>query len=169
MQKITAHLIGNSITSNSKSAIDLNSSQNLGHKTRDKITYTLPEALFLLEKSQLEILDIKDRKIPFKKLLRKLLKSDKKLQLKYIVYKDLREKGLIPKTALKYGADFRVYKKKNQHSEWICFVDSEKNHISWQEFSGKTRVAHSTKKKLLLAIVDEENDVTYYEVNWKKM
>ena len=104
-----------------------------------------------------------------KQLLKRLLKSDKKLLLRLTVYKNLRERGLIPKTALKYGADFRIYKSKTGHSKWICFVDSEKNSLSWQEFSSKTRVAHSTKKNLLLAIVDGENDVTYYEVNWKKL
>ena len=32
--------------------------------------------------------------------------------------------------------------------------------------SAKNRVAHSTKKNLLLAIVDEEEVITYYEVRW---
>ncbi|MBU1252016.1 MAG: tRNA-intron lyase, partial [Nanoarchaeota archaeon] len=36
------------------------------------------------------------------------------------------------------------------------------------DFSAKNRVAHSTKKNLLLAIVDEEGDVSYYEVRWVK-
>ena len=169
MKKITAHLIGGSISSNSKEAQNLHASQKFGEKTGDKISYMATEALFLLEKNQLEILDIKDKPLPFKGLWRKLLKSDKRLQLKYTTYKDLRSKGLIPKTALKYGADFRVYKKKNGHSEWICFVDSEKKDFKWQDFTGKNRVAHSTKKKLLLAIVDEGNDVSYFEVSWKKL
>jgi len=37
-----------------------------------------------------------------------------------------------------------------------------------QDFSAKNRVAHSTKKNLLIGIVDEENDVTYYEISWVK-
>ncbi len=76
------------------------------------------------------------------------------------------------KTALKFGADFRVYDKETKpgkkHAKWLVFVERETNKLTWHEFSAKNRVAHSTKKKLLLAIVDEENDVSYYEVGWVK-
>ena len=82
----------------------------------------------------------------------------------------MREKGYVVKTALKFGADFRVYEKGRRpgksHAKWIVFADRETNKTSWQEFSAKNRVAHSTKKRLLLAIVDEESDVSYYEINW---
>lgn len=111
--------------------------------------------------------------VDFEKLLKKFLKIDKKIQTKYSVYKDLRNKGYIPKTALKFGADFRVYDKGvkpgQDHALWIVFTDNETSKLTWQEFSGKNRVAHSTKKKLLLAIVDEESSVTYYEVDWIKI
>jgi tRNA-intron endonuclease, archaea type len=169
MEKITAHLIGGSIYSNSKSAINLQSSQKIGEKDKDKVIYMLSEALYLVEKNLMNVFDIKNKELKNKKLLKKLLKIDKRIILKYTAYKDLKDKGLIPKTALKYGADFRIYKKKNQHSKWICFVDSEKGNLNWRDFSSKNRVAHSTKKNLLLAIVDEENDLTYYEVNWTRL
>ena len=77
------------------------------------------------------------------------------------------------KTALKFGADFRVYDKgekiSEKHSKWIVFVNYESDKITWHEFSAKNRVAHSTKKNLLLAIVDDESDVIYYEVRWLKL
>jgi tRNA-intron endonuclease len=40
--------------------------------------------------------------------------------------------------------------------------------MTWHDFSAKNRIAHSTKKNLLIAIVDEEGDVSYYEVSWKR-
>jgi len=66
------------------------------------------------------------------------------------VFKNLREKGYIVKTALKFGAEFRIYEKgakpgKN-HAKWIVFTDYESGKLTWHEFSAKTRVAHSTKK-----------------------
>ena len=100
----------------------------------------------------------------------KFKRIDKKIQIKYPVFKDLREKGYIVKTALKFGADYRIYEKGykvgEQHAKWVCFVDHESNKLTWHEFSAKNRVAHSTKKKLLLAILDEEGDISYYEVGW---
>ncbi|MBT3691055.1 tRNA-intron lyase, partial [Candidatus Woesearchaeota archaeon] len=50
----------------------------------------------------------------------------------------------------------------------IVFVDSETGKLTWHEFTAKNRVAHSTKKKLLIAIVDHEGKVSYYEVDWIK-
>jgi tRNA-intron endonuclease len=41
--------------------------------------------------------------------------------------------------------------------------------MSWHEFSAKNRVAHSTRKNLLLAILDQEGDIIYYEVKWMKI
>ena len=91
---------------------------------------------------------------------------------KYCVFKDLREKGYIVKTALKYGAEFMVYDKGikpgEDHSKWILFPVFETNTLTWQEFAAKNRVAHSTKKNLLMGIVDEKNEVTYYEIQWIK-
>jgi tRNA-intron endonuclease len=89
-----------------------------------------------------------------------------------LVFKDLRQKGYVVKTALKFGAEFRIYEKGskpgNKHAKWIVFAEHESKKLSWHEFSAKNRVAHSTKKNLLLAIVDEEADITYYEVKWLK-
>ncbi|MBW2998063.1 tRNA-intron lyase, partial [Candidatus Woesearchaeota archaeon] len=39
---------------------------------------------------------------------------------------------------------------------------------TWHSFSAKNRVAHSTKKRLMIGTVDDEGDVTYWEVKWIK-
>ncbi|MDI6721905.1 MAG: tRNA-intron lyase, partial [Candidatus Aenigmarchaeota archaeon] len=38
--------------------------------------------------------------------------------------------------------------------------------LTWYDFSAKNRVAHSTRKNLLLAVVDDENEPTFYEIQW---
>ena len=110
------------------------------------------------------------KKINFEKLLDKLKKLDKKIETKYIVFKDLRDRGYVVKTALKFGAEFRVYDKGvhpgQDHSKWIVYPVKESDSLTWHDFSAKNRVAHSTKKNLLIAIVDDEKDVTYYEISW---
>jgi len=171
MKKIQAHMLGKTISSNSVAAISLQKQSSFGEKSRDKIQYSIYETLFLVEKNKLEILSGK-KVLSIKELEKKLQKIEKRFQSKYAVFKNLREKGHIIKTALKFGADFRVYTKGskpgNAHAKWIVFVDEETSKISWHDFSAKNRVAHSTKKNLLLAIVDEENDVLYYEIKWIK-
>ena len=104
--------------------------------------------------------------------IKKLKRLDKKIETKFSVFEDLRKKGYIVKTALKFGAEFRVYRKGvkpgQDHAKWILYTAKESDKLNWHEFTAKNRVAHSTKKNLLLAIVDEESDVTYYEVAWLK-
>ncbi len=171
MRKIQAHLTGQIVSSNSSESKFLYKKSNFGEIVGEKIHYSLPETLFLVEKRQMEIYSI-NKKISTRELLNKFRRIDKRIQIKYPVFKDLREKGYILKTALKFGADFRVYEKGakpgEKHAKWIVFVDHESNKLTWHEFSAKNRVAHSTKKNLLLAIVDEENSITYYEVRWLK-
>ena len=76
----------------------------------------------------------------------------------------------IVKTALKFGADFRIYdrgvKPGEDHAKWVVFPVHEGETLTWYEFAAKNRVAHSTKKRLLIGIVDDESDVTYYEIKW---
>jgi tRNA-intron endonuclease len=169
MEKIQAHLIGENVSSNSAESFSLYKKSSFGEPTGEKIQYSLSETLFLAENGKMDIYS-RGKKIPKKDMIKKIQKIDKRIQIKYSVFKDLRQRGYIVKTALKFGADFRVYEKGarpgKKHAKWIVFADHESKRLTWHEFSAKNRVAHSTKKNLLLAIVDEENDVTYYEIRW---
>ena len=171
MKKIQAHLIGQTISTNHSEAFSLHKKSHFGEPVSGKIQYSLAEALYLLEKNKIEILQ-KNKILKFEELLNKLKKIDSRIHLKYPVFKDLRDKGYIVKTALKFGADFRVYPKGTRpgsaHAKWVVFVEHESKSFRWHEFSAKNRVAHSTNKKLLLAILDEESKPSYYEVAWIK-
>jgi len=171
MEKIHAYILGEIISSVDSDAFSLFKKSHFGEPRDDKIQYSLPEVLFLVEKGKMEVFSGK-KKISKKELIEKFRKIDKKIQIKYPVFRDLRERGYVVKTALKFGAEFRVYEKGShpgkQHAKWIVFVDHESKRFTWHEFSAQNRVAHSTKKNLLLAIVDEEGDISYYEVKWLK-
>jgi tRNA-intron endonuclease, archaea type len=168
---IQAHISGTKITSNSNDAFSLYEKSRFGEKKQNKIEYSLVEALYLLENNKLAISNQKT-KLSFDSLLKKAKRIDKRIEIKYSVFANLRKKGYILKTALKFGADFRVYKKGikpgQDHALWILFCVKESESHTWHDFAGKSRVAHSTKKKLLLGIVDDEDDVTFYEVSWLK-
>ncbi len=171
MKRFPTQITGEIISTNEADAFTLYKKSNFGEPVSGKIKYTLSEALFLVEINKIEVFSGK-KKLTKDELMKKLQRIDKKIQIKYPVFKDLRKKGYIVKTALKFGADFRVYPKGKQpgntHAKWIVFADHESKKLTWPEFSAKNRVAHSTKKKLLLAIVDEESKISYYEVGWIK-
>ena len=168
---ITLHLINNTVKSNDPKAYTLEKASHFGKKEDNKIEFSLFETMYLLETKKAK-LESNLKAVSIDEAEKKFSKLDKKFAVKYAAYKDLRKKGYIPKTALKFGAEFRVYEKGKGpgkgHAKWIVFTESEKNSHSWHEFTAKNRVAHSTKKNLLLAILDEESDVSYYEVRWIK-
>jgi tRNA-intron endonuclease len=171
MDKIEAYLVGEIVMCVDADAFSLYRKSHFGEPSDGKIQYSLAEALFLFEKGKMDIFH-KTKKLSQKEFMDKCRKIDKKIQVKYPVFKDLRERGYVVKTALKFGADFRVYEKGSspgeRHAKWIVFAEHESKGFTWHEFSAKNRVAHSTKKNLLLAIVDEEGDISYYEVKWLK-
>lgn len=173
MAKIVATLISEKITSNTVEAQNLFAENRFGEKFGEKILYSLPEALFLIQNKKMEIINYYGGKLTQKEIMKKFERIDKKFKTKYMVFKDLREKGYIVKTALKFGAEFRVYEKGEKidknHSKWILFPVSENSKTTWQDFSAKSRVAHSTKKNLLIAIADEDGSVSYYQVKWMKI
>lgn len=162
---------GEEVVSSSREALDLYSRSNFGEYLNKKVHYSLVESLYLLDKKKIEV-SSKSKKLNFNQLIEKAKKFDSKIQTKFLVFKDLRDKGYLLKTALKFGADFRVYEKGSKmgksHSKWILYPVNETQELTWHEFAAKNRVAHSTKKNLLVAIVDSEGGITYYEIAWTR-
>lgn len=137
-----------------------------------KVELSLLEALYLFEKGKVDLKSEAGRKLTFESFLRKARKIEPNFWVRYCVFRDIRNRGYIIKTALKFGADFRVYdrgiKPGEDHAKWVVFPVHEGETLTWYEFAAKNRVAHSTKKRLLIGIVDDEGDVTYYEIKWTR-
>jgi tRNA-intron endonuclease, archaea type len=161
------------LTENSDEARDLYNQSRYGSiLDNQKVQLSLLEALYLIDRGRLDVVDGRGKSISFETFLKKARKTEPNFWIRFCVFKDMRNRGYIVKTALKFGADFRVYdrgvKPGEDHAKWVVFPVHEASTLTWYEFAAKNRVAHSTRKRLLLAIVDEEGDVTYYEVAWKR-
>ncbi len=159
------------LTESSDAARDLYNQSAFGTILDDgKIQLSLTEALLLYEKKKIIILDGRNKPIDFEKFIKKASRVEPNFWIRYAVYKDMRNRGYIVKTALKFGADFRVYdrgiKPGQDHARWIVYPVHEGEKYTWFDFAAKNRVAHSTKKRLMMGVVDDENDVTYWEIRW---
>jgi len=151
-----------------KEAKDLCMRSFFGDIDENRVIYSHYEALYLLEKGKAVILH-KGKELNAKEIIKKLKEDE---MLAYIVYKDLRKKGFILKPGIKFGGNFIVYNKGKKpgihHSEWVVIVLKKGKRIKIGEIVGKTRIAHSTAKVLLLALI-EGNKIMYYELKWKKI
>ncbi len=140
---------------------------------KDKLSLSLVEALYLVKKKKL-VVKKDGKKLSFKKLYEHCSSVDKRFRERYVVYQDLRDRGFLVRTGFKFGCDFRVYEKgvklkrgpktQKEHTKWIVFAVPEDYTCSFQELSRAVRLAHNIRARMLWAIVDNENDVTYYEV-----
>jgi tRNA-intron endonuclease len=147
-----------------------------GEFSENRLELALVEAALLLERQKIEIVKNK-KKIPFDEFYKYCLKIDNRFHIRYVVYKDLRERGLPVRTGFKFGCDFRVYergitpikkgpKSPHEHTKWLVFAVLEDYTCSFQELSRAVRLAHNIRANMLWAVVDNENDVTYYSITY---
>ena len=172
-EKFDVLLTGQRVVSDENDASrNLYDQSRFGEIKDGKIQYSLVEVLFLYEKGKINIRNDKGKELNLDSFVKLATKFEPNFWKRFCVYRDLRSRGYIVKTALKFGADFRVYdrgvKPGEDHAKWIVYPVHETETLTWYEFSAKNRVAHSTRKKLMLGIVDDENDVTYYVVSWMR-
>jgi tRNA-intron endonuclease, archaea type len=156
----------------SPEAVDLYNKSRYGEYVQDKVQYSLVETLNLIERKRLSLKDGKNKGIKIDSFRKKCERIEKNFRVRYAVFSDLRQRGYVVKTALKFGADFRVYDKGikpgEDHAKWIVYPLHETETLTLYEFSAKNRVAHSTRKTLLLGVVDDEGDVSYWNSSWVK-
>jgi len=161
------------VTDDSDHARDLYNQSGFGQLLeKGKVQLSLLETLYLLEKKKIKVVTGSGKEIDTYGFLKKAEKQEPNFWIRYSVLKDIRNRGYIIKTALKFGADFRVYdrgiKPGEDHARWVVYAVHEGEVLTWHEFAAKNRVAHSTKKRLLIGVVDDEGDVSYWEVRWMR-
>jgi tRNA-intron endonuclease len=143
----------------------------------DRLELALVEAALLLKRGRIHVL--RDGQLmTFTELFDHARSIDKRFPERYRVYEDLRERGLLVRTGFKFGCDFRVYergvqlkkgpKSSKEHTKWIVFAVPEDYICSWQEMSRSVRLAHNIRARMLWAIVDNEGDVTFYQITRHK-
>lgn len=131
---------------------------------------SLLEANYLLEKGTIRV-SSGGRSIPQKKLVSLAKKHFRLFDELYMVYKDLRDKGYIVRPAMKFGADFAVYKYGPgiDHAPFIIHVLPSSAAIDPIEMVRAGRLSHTVRKKFILATIDEgQKKVLYYMFMWWK-
>ena len=129
---------------------------------------SLIEAYYLLEKEKITIFDVLTEKFISKEEFYEIGKKiHYKFNEKYTIFKDLREKGYVPRPGLKFGADFVVYNKGPglEHSSFIVHVLPHDSKITAIDMVRAGRLATSVRKKFVIA---NPLTNTYYFFEWFK-
>ena len=129
-----------------------------------KLKLNLIETCYLLEKERIEA-EIKGKKVDLKKFMEYALQFIPDFEIKYLVYRDLRERGYI----VKVGKDFLLYERGKRPPAKPAFIVkaiSERARFKIKEIE---EFIEDAENKLILGIVDEEGDLTYYIAKYFRM
>jgi len=166
---MNAELSGDIIIVKTGNTAKIHEKSHFGNPSEDGLQLSYVEALYLMEKGKLEVQNDSEE-VSINQMFGLIRKSG--AFSNYIVYRDLRNRGYIVKTGFKYGSEFRLYDRGKSpgdgHSNYLVKVASENSEFMMSDLSSYVRVAHGVNKKLLFAVVDDENDITYYNVEWTR-
>jgi tRNA-intron endonuclease len=132
--------------------------------TGNKLQLDLLEGVFLLEGEKIKVFH-NDEEIDFQNLLKIAAKQVPKFEIKYLIFRDLRKRGYTVKLSEEdKDIDFYVYRK--EKSEKTCFISafSERDILDLEDTKNLIKDVTKKNRKLWFAIVDEEGDLTYYDI-----
>lgn len=166
--KVKTELIKNKIIiNNSKDASRLYNRSHFGKPlSRNKLELDLIEGVFLQEKDKIKIHQ-NEKEIIFQNLVKKASKIIKGFEIKYQVYKDLRSRGHAIKQydEIKHITFSKINLKKESGEDFFVSTFSERDIFDIKKIVNLINKVNIKHKKLWFAIVDEEGDITYYDVS----
>jgi len=130
-----------------------------GRVERTGLRLAPEEALYLMERNKIEVKDFS-----YDALLA-LFAGQPNFIRSYLVYRDIRERGYVIQPG---PHDFRVFRRGHKpgagKSRYLIRVLSERDLIDFDNLSQDVLTAVNMRKQYLLAVVDDEDELTYYEV-----
>jgi len=119
------------------------------------------EAFFLTEKGRITVLDEEDGPtLSLHELVKRLSMGKQEIWIRYLVYRDLRDRGYIVRETVK--VDFEIHGKGAERR--LVSIVYEGGEASLQKLSVLLRYAAKQKKELILAVIDRRIDLVYYSV-----
>ena len=132
----------------------------------------LMEGLYLVQKGAITVSEgPKKTRVGFSKLRRRARKLYEEFDLKYVVYRDLRDQGLIVTPGIKYGCDFAAYKHGPgvDHAPYMISVKKTKDEVTATDIVKAGRLATTVRKRFIIAVPDLEAErVRYLIFKWFK-
>ena len=134
-----------------------------------KLKLSLEEAAFLLEAGKIVIKKDKESELTLEDFFKHALDIYPNFGARYIVYKDLKERGYVVQPG---RVDFLLYprgaKPGAKPARHFIRILSEREFLSVKDLEDLIVLARNMRKEPIIAVVDDESDITYYEVKEAK-
>ncbi|CAJ37960.1 tRNA-intron lyase [Methanocella arvoryzae] len=166
MDSMKGVLKGDKVIFGGEAVAELYNAQYYGRLKGETLELALVEAAYLLDRERISV-DQEGRSLSFRDFFIAASQAQEYFELKYIVYRDLRERGYYVQPSV---TDFRVYPRGGKPnvapSKYFVHVVTERKPMPLQQLISNLQAALNVRKEMVLAIVDEESDITYYGVKF---
>lgn len=143
---------------------DIGRLYNKGHFgksiTGNKLQLDLLEGSFLLGEDKIRMFYNKEE-MDFQELVKIAAQRIPEFEIKYLVFKDLRNRG----HAIKLCEEDEITTFYEYKQQFLVSVFSERDILNIEETRNLIKDVEKKNKELWFGIVDEEGDITYYEVS----
>ncbi|NYT00947.1 MAG: tRNA-intron lyase [Methanocellales archaeon] len=161
---MNSELIGDKVILSGEGASELYNIGYYGRPRGDTLELSLTEASYLFEREKINIC-LNQNSLDFEEFFKISSIRMENFELKYLVYKDLKERGYYVQPS---STDFRLYPRGirpgEAPAEYFVHVISERKPLSLTELTFFMETAENVRKGILLAVVDEESEITFYVV-----
>jgi tRNA-intron endonuclease len=139
--------------------------RGFGELRGKKLALTPHEAFYLLEKGRITVESKTKKKATFEELVRWLSAGHAEIWVKYLVYRDLRDRGYIVRECPVF--DFEIHGKGAMRR--YVYIVYEGGEADLKTFRRLLKRATSDKKDLIVAVVDRRTDIVYYSLDFLKV
>jgi tRNA-intron endonuclease len=161
---LSGELKGNVVITGKQGIEELHRTSYYGRPRGETLELSLAESAYLIYMKKITV-QYDGEELDFERFFIRASNIVKNFELFYIVYKDLRGRGYYVQPS---DIGFRVYPRGGHPgkgpAQFLVFVTSERIPLSQCVLKKHLDNSDNKKKRLILAIVDEESDITHYEV-----
>jgi tRNA-intron endonuclease len=151
-----------------QSSIDALTTRGYGTLEGKVFTLTFFEALYLLDKSMLEVKDKSGKAADFQSLLHCYEAQNENAWVSYMVYRDLRSRGYVAREGFGAGIYFRMYERGTYGKDtapYLVLSMQEGKPLGINELADAIQQCQSQKKELTLAVMNRRGEIVYYSVS----
>ena len=125
------------------------------------------EALYLIHTGRLLLKQEMDN-VDFNNLVEIILKKDKYILTKFLIYRDLRSRGYVAKEGFGFGVDFRVYERgdfETKPAKYVVFGINEGINLEVDDISQMIKEMEKMGKEPIIAVVERRGEIIYYKIS----
>lgn len=167
VQAVEARLVGGGkiLVDEVKSQDELRT-RGYGEKEGHEYLLKAYEALYLLQAKRLTFAGKKD--VTFDSLFEILLRHERNIMTRFLVYRDLRSRGYVAKEGFGFGDDFRVYERgeyEKKPAKYVVFAISEGANVTARGFASAIEQIEKMGKEAVVAVIERRGEVIYYKAS----